>query len=368
MRILAVHRPSSPGKGNPFVSSQVEELRLRGHEVEMSVDRFWSGEGDYDIVHFHWPKVLFGERWVDVNARDVACFESAIASFRSRGARIFYTRHNAEQHYGETAVGLARIYDILDRRSDAVIHMGNFSRRELVGRIGVGGSGPEHFMIPHPVYHSMPRDIPSSSARRRLGIPEHARVVLCFGGFRAHEEREMVWRACRECGVERLELVAPRFFKGSLWRGRGVRGAWREWRYRRSFALPSAHYDDSHVLEDDIPFYFAAADVVLIQRKRILNSGNLPMGFYFGKPVVGPDVGNVGEILSSTGNPVFDPENAASVAEALTLGFEYADAGLGKTNRGFADREWSLRKITDLLEHAYVDVVSRGECKERKGK
>ena len=108
--------------------------------------------------------------------------------------------------------------------------------------------------------------------------------------------------------------------------------------------------------------------MVFIQRKRILNSGNLPMGFYFGKPVVGPDTGNVGEILRSTGNPVFDPGDCASVTAALLRGFECADAGLGRANRGFADREWALQKITDLLEHAYVDILSLGECKERKKK
>lgn len=360
MKILAVHRPSTPGKGNPFVAAQVDELRRRGHDVDMSVDRFWSGVGDYDIVHFHWPKVLFGERWMDVDGSDVARFDSSLAAFRSRGACIFYTRHNAEQHYGEAAAGLACIYDRLDRCSDAVLHMGDFSRRDLAGRIGGDVRGPEHFVVPHPVYHSIPRDIPAAEARRRLGIAADARVVLAFGGFRAHEEREMVWRACRECRVERLELVAPRFFKGALWRGRGIRGALREWRYRRSFALPAAHYDDSHVLDSDMPFYFAAADVVMIQRKRILNSGNLPMGFYFGKPVVGPDAGNVGEILRSAGNPVFDPGDCASVAASLSCGFECVDAGLGVVNRSFADKEWSLRKIIDLQESAYVDMLSRG--------
>jgi hypothetical protein len=106
----------------------------------------------------------------------------------------------------------------------------------------------------------------------------------------------------------------------------------------------------------------------MIQRKRILNSGNLPMGFYFGKPVVGPDVGNVGEILRSTGNPVFDPEDCASVAASLSRGFECANAGMGDANRCFADREWSLSKIIDLQESAYVDILSRGRHKERKEK
>lgn len=53
----------------------------------------------------------------------------------------------------------------------------------------------------------------------------------------------------------------------------------------------------------------SVADIALLQRVKILNSGSLPLNFYFGNVVVGPDVGNVGEILKKTGNPVFNVED-----------------------------------------------------------
>lgn len=349
MKILMVHRPSSPGKGNPFVASLVDELRRRGHEVEMSVDRFWADDGTYDIVHFHWPKVLFGARWCEVTAADIDLFRARLAFFRSHGAKIFYTRHNAVQHYGEGLGEINRIYAILEDEADGVLHMGEFSRRDVLARTGAGDAA-RHFVIPHQVYHDLPRDLPQAAARRRLGLPPAARVVLAFGAFRAHEEREMVFNACRDCGLANLTLLAPRFFKGPLWRG-GVRSTLREWRYRRSFAAPWAVYGATHVLDADIPLFFSAADAVFIQRKHILNSGNLPMAFYYGKPVLGPDVGDVGELLRETGNPVFDPGDSATVSAALRQAF--AIEGLGVRNRAKADADWRLEHVADLLEAAY---------------
>ncbi len=354
MRVLHVHKPSSPGKGNPFVAALVGGLRKRGHDAAMSLDAFWSGGGDWDVVHFHWPKVLFGTRWESVADEDVAEFKRRLSALHAQGARIVYTRHNAVQHYGDMATGLNRIYGILERESDAVIHMGRFSREELVARFGEGDAA-RHFVVPHPVYSEFPRDLDKASARRRLGLPQGARIVLSFGAFRAHEERAMVFGACRDCGEDGILLVAPRFFKGPVWRG-GVRSSWREWRYRRSFAAPWARYGAAHVLEKDIPAYFTAADVVFIQRLRILNSGNLPMGFYYGRPVLGPAVGDVGEILQESGNPTFDPDDAPSVATALRRALAAANGPLGAANQAKADAEWNLEKTLDGLETVYSSV------------
>lgn len=355
MKILMVHRPSSPGKGNPYVASLAGELARRGHAVDMSVDRFWGDEGTYDVVHFHWPKVLFGERWCEVSDADVDLFRARLASFRARGAKIFYTRHNAVQHYGDAAQGLNRVYGLLEEEADGVFHMGEFSRRELLSRFGAGDA-PRQFVVPHQVYHDMPRDIPKAEACRRLGLDPSRRIVLSFGAFRAHEEREMVFAACRDAGVPGLTLLAPRFFKGPVWRG-GIRSTLREWRYRRSFAAPWTAFGAAHVPETDIPLYFSAADVVFIQRKRILNSGNLPMAFYYGKPVLGPDVGDVGELLRATGNPAFDPESPSSVVAALCEALDTRD--LGVRNRAKADADWRLTRIADQVESAYIAEENR---------
>ena len=113
------------------------------------------------------------------------------------------------------------------------------------------------------------------------------------------------------------------------------------------------------------PAYFTAADVVFIQRLRILNSGNLPMGFYYGRPVLGPAVGDVGEILQEAGNPTFDPEDAPSVATALRRALAAVNGPLGAANRVKADAEWNMEKTLDRLEGVYATLPTihkKGNC------
>ncbi len=48
------------------------------------------------------------------------------------------------------------------------------------------------------------------------------------------------------------------------------------------------------------------ADVLFIPIIKSLNSGNVALGNTFGKVVVGPNYGVIGEELEKLGNPVFD--------------------------------------------------------------
>ena len=165
----------------------------------------------------------------------------------------------------------------------------------------------------------------------------------------------MVWEACRALKTENLRLLAPRFFSRYFWKG-SIVPTLREWAYRRTFKGIKAVLGGPRVPASDIPDFFNAADVVLIQRRHILNSGNVPMAFYFGKIVVGPDVGNVGEWLRATGNPVFDPGRPESVAVALEAGLRLAEGGFGETNRAYADSELSPARAARRHLEAYASV------------
>ena len=103
----------------------------------------------------------------------------------------------------------------------------------------------------------------------------------------------------------------------------------------------------------DLPAYFSAADVVFIQRTDILNSGNVPQSFAFGRVVAGPDSGDIGEMLAATGNPVFDPADPASVDRALTEAARLAAAGHGDKNLEYAREHLRLPQIAAAYGRIY---------------
>ena len=91
--------------------------------------------------------------------------------------------------------------------------------------------------------------------------------------------------------------------------------------------------------------------MVLIQRVDALNSGNLPMAFHAGKVVVGPNVGNVGQILRETGNFTFDPHDTDSAVCALQKAL--TETTKGKENRTYAKEHWASDLIATALLKCY---------------
>jgi glycosyltransferase involved in cell wall biosynthesis len=112
------------------------------------------------------------------------------------------------------------------------------------------------------------------------------------------------------------------------------------------------------VSEEVLPYYFGAADIVLIQRMKILNSGNLPLSMFMGKVVVGPNVGNVGRILTETNNPTFIPRDTSSILKAVHKAFTLLEEGKGIENRHYALDNWSTDIISKKLFNYYKEIIT----------
>ena len=124
------------------------------------------------------------------------------------------------------------------------------------------------------------------------------------------------------------------------------------WRYK----LRGIRFCNDVIPDDLMQCYFCAADVVLIQRLDILNSGNLPMAFAAGKVVVGPNVGNVGQILCETDNFTFDIEHIESAISALQSALEAILKG--EENKEYAARHWASDIIATKLMKCYQKAIA----------
>lgn len=363
MKILIVYK-SSGLSDNPFVRLLAEGIRACGFEVVCSADEFWHNAAAYDIVHFQWPEELFG--WSYPSPGQVAELGERLRMLREQGIPIVYTRHNTLPHKGDDRVREA--YRLIGEYADAVVHLGDYSLRQFRERYP--DSRQIHAVIPHHIYEGVyGPGITRGEARQRLGIPADSFVVLAFGAFRHAFERKLTWRAFRRLHVSEKFLLAPRLWpytlNGSYRRGLkrlatrmlyyGAHAAERLFRCRITSA-------EGLIPDAELPAYFTAADVVFIQRTDILNSGNVPQAFAFGRVVAGPAAGNIGGMLEATGNPVFDAADPASVDRALAEAARLAAAGHGDENRKYALEHLRLPQIAA----AYGQLYTRLHDAERR--
>jgi hypothetical protein len=81
------------------------------------------------------------------------------------------------------------------------------------------------------------------------------------------------------------------------------------------------------------------------------------MGFYAGKVVVGPNIGNVGVILKERGNPVFDPFEKSSVIAAIKRGFSLSKTDLGQKNSEYARLNWNVESVANRHIEFYNEIL-----------
>lgn len=350
MRILFVYREFL--NDNLFVQTLVKELKKRNHEVYCSVDDFWDSSLKYDIVNIQWPEEIF--KYI-IEEIDIVKLRNRIEDLKKQKTGILYTRHNTSPHFSNDNV--LKLYNLVEGYADGIIHLGKYSIDEMLDKDH--NTNANNFLIPHHIYeNTYNEDISKNEARIRLDLPLDKFVILAFGRFRNNAELLMLIKAFLSFRKKNKYLLAPRllnfskkrsFFKKMIY---NIIAA-----FLRFFSINAGNYDE--IIDNKLlPYYLVASDIVFIQRKKILNSGNLPLGFLFKKVVLGPNCGNVKEILQETGNPIFDPNDNKSIVNALEKSYKLFFENHGYDNYIYATKNMGINIVVDKYEEAFFRVMN----------
>lgn len=364
MRVLVANIPLPE---NRFLVDLNTALSSRCELVHSS-DAFWGMEGDFDVVHLHFPEYLTYEieRAYNTELTDslVAAVDERLNFWASRST-IVVTRHVLLPHDALEDPAWEKMYECVYSYADGVVHFAQPSVDEFRERYGATiffrGREPEHAIIPHHNYCSLPNDVSRDDARKALGIRRDANVMLVFGSIRSWEERDLVMDTFRGTGADSKVLLVSR------WKERVpslplVRlGYWLRDITRLYHKLtPRYRFNYGFVEEADTQIYLKAADVLFIPRLKVLNSGNVTLGMTFGRVVVGPDSWDVGELLREMKNPVFDPSQRATAAAAVDKGFRLAHENqVGPANRARALAEWGVDRCAAMYLGVFTNVANR---------
>lgn len=93
-------------------------------------------------------------------------------------------------------------------------------------------------------------------------------------------------------------------------------------RFRQKHSSPKYLFTYNPLSAEDLSLRMSAADIVLVPRVDILNSGIVFLGLTFRKVIVGPAIGNIEEQLKELNYPVFNPNSMSSVTKALEKGIK----------------------------------------------
>lgn len=357
--------------GNPYIYSLMDEIdRMYGDVEWVYGDIFWQDEiYSVDIVHVHWPTELF---WGAKCRHSISEIESRFLEIKGRGVKIVATCHNLVPHYSDS-IDEHTVYEITYKQADMILHMGEYSCNLLKEKY----TAAKHEILPHHIYDTIyPLNVERGESIKRLHLKAKNKYILCFGAFRDKEETDLVLDLIRNLNDKSIYVLAPtfnwRYYVNSLFvklhnRETSFRIRHLSWLHGlvEKFIICYFKYKYNIILtcrincpvaDNILPYYYGASEICMIHRKRTLNSGNVPMAMMMGKVVVGPNVGNVGDLLVKCNNPVFDPANPSSLYSAVLCGLELAKEDLGVKNKEYAIKHFCTLKTADLLYKYYRNV------------
>lgn len=193
-------------------------------------------------------------------------------------------------------------------------------------------------------------------AREYLGIPMEKDVVLYFGTVR-HSK-----------GVDVLIKAMPEAVKGNpnlFMLGAGAFHAVDSEYYQRlvseNLTEETAKIDFNHISDKILPYYFSAADILIVPYREIYQSGIAQFGLIYDMPIIGSKIPRLNEMVREGVNgDCFENENSHDLAKtmvALSLDKE-RQMRYSKASYRISMEEYSVEERANKTVAAYMKVCN----------
>jgi glycosyltransferase involved in cell wall biosynthesis len=194
-----------------------------------------------------------------------------------------------------------------------------------------------------------------ASARRQLGLPVDARILLMFGAIRPY--KGILGAIAALPRIRQHHPAAHLVIAGPLLFGR-------EREYvnviERSRLADAVTFRPRYVPHDEVASYFAAADVAVYNYSEVTDSGSLRLACGFGTPVVATAVGAFREFLADGVSARLVPPNAPErLAAAVTelLADPAAAARMADAARALVRSRWSWSASARATLELYQSIL-----------
>ena len=318
---------------NSYQRMLTEGLAGCGYEVEMvRSDRLLPllgavfARGRPAVFHLHWLHRHFvtDSRLLTAVLALRLVFELLV--LRALSVPVVWTVHNLGDHENRSPRTERLTRQLAARLCDRLIVHCDAAKASVVDAYGLPGQVTERIeVVPHGHYMDSYRDeICQREARERLGYDGEETVFVYFGLIRPYKNVPELLRTFSRLEAEDARLLV-------------VGNPWNDEMARRIRSL--ADHDDridtvlEFVPDEDIQLYMNAADVTVFSFEEVLTSGTTLLAMSFGRPVIAPRAGCVGELVGDDGGVTYEPDDADGLYRALEAALNADLPAMGERNR-----------------------------------
>ena len=310
--------PYKPGF-NPYQSLITGAIEDAGLEVVRIPPEKWfplqkAFATDCDILHLDWPHDWYGGRNTVLRFLKRWMYLRALRQKKKLigKSKLVWTAHNLVAHDSRDRQDEHRMIQALIDQCDGIMVMSETSHDLL----------REQYQVPNQasvekVYHGhyadcYPNTCSRVEARAKLNLGDDTRIVVTVGSVRPYKGIEGL--------IDTLLKSPATNFKWII----AGRSATEEYGIHVSSLVEAAYrqgcdieFHNTLVPDNDLQFYFNAADACILPFENVLNSGSMLMAMSFGCPVIAPAVGSIPEVINSDWGFLYEPNSPDSTHSAL---------------------------------------------------
>ncbi len=206
--------------------------------------------------------------------------------------------------------------------------------------------------IPHPIYDNFGEALPKSEARKFLGIEENEKLVLFFGFIRKYKGLDLLLEAMATESVRKLGvklLIAGEYY--------GDKSEYDAMITRLGLQASVIQKPD-FIANEEVKYYFSAADVVVQPYKTATQSGISQMAYHFEKPMIVTNVGGLPEMVPDSKCGYVTEVSSRAIAEAIVAYYsENKESEFIKEVR-VEKKKYSWRNMAEGILSLYSDIQS----------
>jgi glycosyltransferase involved in cell wall biosynthesis len=205
---------------------------------------------------------------------------------------------------------------------------------------------------PHPLYDNYGIPVSKEAALNELKLDKNYKYLLFFGFIRAYKGLDLLIESLADKRIRDLNirlLVAGEFYEDAA-------------PYRE---LIKKHNLDNEILlfdrfvnDQEIPYFFGAADLVVQPYRNATQSGVTQVAYYYEKPMIVTNVGGLSEIVpDKVCGYVIEPEPFAIASSILDFfGNKRSETFIGNIKREKMKFSWSrmTETIIKLRNNAHI--------------
>ncbi len=281
-----------------------------------------------DIIYYDWVHSFIIGKTLLRSLLKSSVFVVEIAGLRFRKIPVFHTIHNLRNHAGKWLLLEKIVYTFFLRNCTHIRVYSEQMKSDATKKFGL--SADKIIVAQDPPYHLYyPNQSSKETSRDFLNVNKDTFVFLFFGEIKPYKGLEILIDAFLQPGKQHCRLLIA---------GKSDNPRYLEQLVRRSRHQPDIVWHHKFIPDEEVQYYFNAADTVVLPFTRIDHSGTVDLSMSFKKPVITLKTPAMHHLLRHQADLLFEeaPDLHACLTRALQSRnlFDY-----GNTNFEIIERQ-----------------------------